>query len=315
MDAAVKIGKRTIRLVNGIVSLFVLIVILLLLVFGCYAIWDSDQVYASAASARYTIYKPTAENQGLSFKELQAVNPEVFSWLTVYGTHIDYPVVRGGDNLKYINTDAKGKYSLSGAIFLDAESSLGYTDFNSIFYGHHMDKNAMFGEIGLFADQSYFNAHEYGKLYYNGLEQGLQFFAFIHTDAYNSSVFHTNITGKANQQAYLSLLARLAVHTRAGVDVTANDRIVLLSTCSASSTNGRDILIGKIIGEVPADTFITKQTDKPNPIPVISSLPGLWVGASLPAKLILSALPLLLILLAIVLIHTKRKHARQTRNQ
>jgi len=214
MDAAVKIGKRTIRLVNGIVSLFVLIVILLLLVFGCYAIWDSDQVYASAASARYTIYKPTAENQGLSFKELQAVNPEVFSWLTVYGTHIDYPVTQAKDNVKYINTDAKGNFALSGSIFLDAGNHPDFSDFNSILYGHHMAGQVMFGEIPLFADKNYFAARKYGMLHYGGKDYGLEFFAFIHDNAYDNSLFNVKIADSKSRQAYLSQIVKKAVQFR-----------------------------------------------------------------------------------------------------
>jgi len=310
MASASKIGVRIIRITDGIVNLSVLIVILLLLVFGCYAIWDSGQVYSAADAARYAVYKPTPENSELSFQQLQAINPEVFSWLTVYGTHIDYPVVQGADDLKYINTDATGKYSLSGAIFLDSGCSRDFSDFSSIIYGHHMDKQTMFGEIGLFADKNYFDSHEYGSLYYGGREHGLDFFAFVHADAYDTAVFRTNITGRDAQQAYLNLLMQMAAHTR-DVPVTPHDRILLLSTCSASSTNGRDILIGKITDQTYDDTFKTKITDKTNPIPVIGALPGLWAQAPLWARLVTAALPsLLILLLLVILIHTRKRKNR-----
>ncbi|MCG4817374.1 class B sortase, partial [Collinsella aerofaciens] len=79
----------------------------------------------------------TAEG-GLSFEQLKELNPEVFGWLTVYGTNIDYPVTQGKDNWKYVNTNALGEYSLSGAIFLDYTNRKDFQDFNSILYGHHM---------------------------------------------------------------------------------------------------------------------------------------------------------------------------------
>ncbi|MCL2299178.1 MAG: class B sortase, partial [Firmicutes bacterium] len=156
MRAAVKL--KAIRWTDEALNLFVLLVILLLLAFGCYAMWDSKQVYQAAEAARYEIYKPTTEKGALSFKELQALNPEVFAWLTVYGTHIDYPVTQGTDNMKYINTNAQGQYSLSGSIFLDSGCARDFSCFPCILYGHHMERDTMFGEIGKFADESYFDA-------------------------------------------------------------------------------------------------------------------------------------------------------------
>jgi len=313
MSTAAKIGGRAIRITNNIVNLFVLIAILLLLSFGCYAIWDSDQVYNEADAARYASYKPTAESS-LSFQDLQAINPEVISWLTIYGTHIDYPVVQGEDNLKYINTNDKGKYSLSGAIFLDADCSPDFSDFNSIIYGHHMEKDIMFGDIGLFFQKRYFDARKYGSLYYGGKEHGLELFAFVHDSAYNTSVYHTKITGQDAKQAYLELLIRMAKYTRSDVSITTDDQIVLLSTCSANSTNGRDILIGKITGQTYADTFQTTKADKTNNIPVIGALPGLWAQAPVWIRIGVITLPFLLILLTVVLTYTKRKRSKKERD-
>jgi sortase B len=310
MSAAATIGKKAIRLTNGIINLAVLIVILLLLVFGGYVMWDSGKVYGAASATHYASYKPTAENS-LTFQDLQAINSEVTSWLTVYGTNIDYPVVQGADNMKYINTDAKGRYSLSGAIFLDAKCSPDFSDFSSILYGHHMDKEAMFGEIGLFSDKSYFDARRYGQLYYGGQEHGVEFFAFAHADAYDELVYRTKVVGQDTRQAYLEHLMELAINTRKDVSVTPNDRIVLLSTCSNSSTNGRDILVGKITNQTYADPFKIKTTDKPGAIPVISAASDFWTEASLPVKIIVIVLPLLLILLGIVLTYSRRKHSRK----
>ena len=297
---AQNMAKKAVRTANSLVNFAVLAAILLLLAFGCYALWDSNQVYNAANAAQYEIYKPTVENEGKTFQELQAINPEVFSWLTVYGTNIDYPVTQGGDNMKYVNTNAEGSYSLSGSIFLDYENSRDFSDFNSILFGHHMEKQAMFGEIGLFSDKDYFNARLYGSLYYNGTDHGLEFFAFLHTDAYDASVFAAGVSGEA-RQAYLDGLLDKAAFTR-DIGVTAEDRIVLLSTCSAESTNGRDILVARITDELFDDAFKTNETDNTGTHATVDGQPGSpgWLWTALAA-------PVLLILLVIVLYH-KRKH-------
>ena len=39
--------------------------------------------------------------------ELLAINPDVRGWLTIDGTHVDYPIVQGEDDMEYVN---KGVY-------------------------------------------------------------------------------------------------------------------------------------------------------------------------------------------------------------
>ncbi|MCL2888914.1 MAG: class B sortase [Eggerthellaceae bacterium] len=304
MGIANSIGRKTVAFANSVVNLIVLFLVLLLLVFGCYAIWDSRQVYNEANSIRYERYKPSIESP--SFQELQTINPDVFAWLTVYGTHIDYPVVQGSNNTRYVNTNAEGRYSLSGAIFLDYRNKPDFSDFNNIFYGHHMEKQAMFGEIGNFEDRAYFNARKYGMLYYNGVEHGLEFFAFVSTDAYDTSVFRSAIYDPVEQQQFLDMLLEIAINVRWDVPVSTDDRLVMLSTCSSSSTNGRHILIGKIVDVVPEDSF---YVEKPvSTLPTIDELPSLWEDTAPWLKACIIFVPILIILLAIILTYTKRRH-------
>ena len=258
---AEKAGRRTIKAISEVVNFTVLLVIVLLLAYAGYSLWDSKQIYQAAEKSNYAVYKPTVENEGKTFKELQLINDEVIAWLSVYGTNIDYPVTQGEDNQKYININAEGQYSLSGALFLDSNNRKDFMDFNSIVYGHHMEKKAMFGEIGNFVDKNMFDTHRYGNLYAGGRDYGIEFFAFLHADAYDSKIFSPNVEGEARKE-YLDGLFEKAIHKRA-VKVTADDRIVLLSTCSSSSTNGRDILLGKITDETYADAFFVPETKSP----------------------------------------------------
>jgi len=309
--SAATVGRKAIRIANGFVNLCVLGAIFLLLAFGSYAIWDSNQVHAAADAQNYERFHPVIENETASFADLQAINPDVFSWLTVYGTNIDYPVVQGHNNIRYVNTDARGNHSLSGAIFLDYRSGPDFSDFSSILYGHHMENRVMFGEIGLFSDKSYFDARRYGMLYISGQEHGLEFFAFVHADAYDHGVFRNGITGTEAQQVYLDMLLQMAVHTRPDVSVSTDDRIVLLSTCSETSTNGRDILIGRITGETFHDPFLTETAADRQAIPIVDKLPDLWGALPLWIQLGAGAIILLLIALVLVLICMNRRRRRK----
>lgn len=308
--AAKKAGKLAVRAANSILNLFVILLVLLLVAYSCYALWDSNQLHEAANSSQYETYKPSIADEGESFAQLRAINPEVFAWLTVYGTHIDYPVTQAEDNWKYVNTNAKGEYSMSGSIFLDCMNRPDFTDFNSILYGHHMERETMFGELDQFAIEATFNERPHGNLYYGGRDHGLEFFAFLHVDAYDSSVFAANVQGGDEQQQYLDNLLDKSIHSR-DIGVTTADRIVLLTTCSSSSTNGRDILVARVTDELYDDTFITEETDNTGNARV-DAQSDWWAKIPLWGWGILAAL-LALLLLAFVLMNRKKQKRRRER--
>ena len=308
------IGRIAVKSINGMVDFVVLTIIVLLSGFAGYALWDSKQIFQAADKSNYAVYKPTEADEGKSFKELQAINSEVFAWLNVYGTHIDYPVTQGPDNMKYVNTNAEGQYSLSGAIFLHSSNSKDFSDFNSILFGHHMEQKAMFGEIGDFLEKDKFDAHRFGNLYFDGMDHGIEFFAFIHTDAYDSSVFTADVSD-ARRQEYLDGLLDKAIHIR-NIDVTIDDRIVLLSTCSSSSTNGRDILVGRLSDSERENPFMTaEETTDSTKIQMSVDGQGGYLDR-IPTWMLKLALAVavLLIVIALAIQQTRRKERMQKEN-
>ena len=237
-------GIKAIRVANSVVDHIVMIIFLLAIAIGCYALWDASQITQQASASQYTSYKPTADP--LSFEELQLRNADVFSWLTVYGTNIDYPVVQSEDNYEYLNTNVLGEFSLTGAIYMDDMNARDFTDFNNIIYGHHMEKNVMFGDLDQFVQKAFFDSHKYGSLYFSGKEHGLEFFAFLEADAYDRQVYQPGVQGENAQQQYIAAIQSKALYYRE-IAVASNDNLVLLSTCASYATNGRYILVGRIV--------------------------------------------------------------------
>lgn len=212
-----------------------------------YVIWDSQHLDQQAVNAHYETYRPS-ENNSFSFKELQERNPEVFGWITIENTHIDYPLVQAKNNSKYVNTDVLGTFSLSGSIFLDCRNQKDFSDFNHILYGHHMAKEAMFGELAYYEKSSYFEKHLKGFLYYENAWHDVEFFAFVRADAYDTILYNTALNGE-NMQEYLAYVKENATNYKE-VPFDVGDRFVTLSTCDSQSTNGRYLLVGKIKKEV-----------------------------------------------------------------
>ena len=245
------IGKKLISFANKVVDFGVLVLVLILLFASIYSLWDSHKVYAAADASNYAIYKPSRENS-ITFDELRKKNEDVFAWLTVDDTSIDYPVTHWIDNTKYINTDAEGNYNMAGALFLDYENNINFEDFNNIIYGHHMDRYEMFGELTEYEKEDFFNSHTTGWIWYDGKGHDIEFFAYISGDAYDTSIYAPAVQGDSERMSYVDNIYNKAKYTRE-CDIKPSDHIVLLSTCSSYETNGRAILVGKIKDEISTD--------------------------------------------------------------
>lgn len=256
-----KAGKAAVKAVSGIVDFIFIALLIFLLIFAGYTRWDSQQLYTAADPERYIMYKPSPPDV-VSFEELQEINPDVLGWLTVYGTNIDYPLVQDPEgNTKYLDHNAKGEVEGSGALFLDHKNSPDFSDFNTIIYGHHMAKHKMFGDIDEFLNEDFFNTHEFGNLIYGNQNHGLQFVAMLQVDGYDSSLYKPGVAGEQERLSYIDHIYERAMYlrgvTKTGAQtsptgtrrepVTPDDRIILMSTCSADTTNGRYVLVAKLL--------------------------------------------------------------------
>lgn len=235
--------KKGIKVVDQCLNLLIFLTFFLVTLYGIYGIWDTNHVNQLADSSQYQTYKPTSLHSE-SFEDLVKQNPEVFGWLTVEGTNIDYPLLQADNNSKYVNTDVYGEFSLSGSIFLDYKNKKDFTDMNNILYGHHMAKGKMFGQLGLFKDKKYFDKHKTGKLFFNGQWHKVEFFSFLSTDAYDDMIYDTLLQWDTDGQRYLEYIQKKSTNYR---KISNGEKTFLtLSTCNSDSTNGRYILIGYI---------------------------------------------------------------------
>lgn len=233
--------KKTIRIIDKVVDVVIVCFFLPILCFGMYGIWDSQHINAQAAK-QYETYRPE-EDTSTSFTQLQELNPEVFGWLQVQGTHIDLPLVQGENNSKYVNTDVEGNFSLAGSLFLDCRNKKDLTDFNSIIYGHHMEKGTMFSDLDRFADADYMEEHTAGKMFFLDQWHDIEWFVFAQADAYDDILYNILLTEK-DRDVYLQRLKEKAIQYRA-VTLKPDDRFVTLSTCVDTATNGRYLLVGR----------------------------------------------------------------------
>lgn len=244
MHTAAKLARFGDRLI----SLIAAGLIMLLLLYGGYSLWDTAMLYRGAFLSNDLLeFKPAETgdpNSNLTLEELQAINPDVCAWLTIDGTNIDYPVVIGEDNMEYVNKDVYGEFALSGAIFLDSSNARDVSDSYTLIYGHHMANGAMFGDVVEFVNTDYFNDHTSGTLYLPDATYSIELFACVQVDAYDSVIY--NPAAQAGDVSeLLNYVNEIAVQSRY-IGVQPSDQVIGLSTCSEATTNGRVVLFGRL---------------------------------------------------------------------
>lgn len=235
------------RVGNRILSIMAGILILLMLSYGMYSLWDTYKIYANSfADEELLKFRPTDDGEdNPTLKDLKKLNPDVKAWIQVPKTNIDYPVVQGQDDMEYINKNVYGEFELSGAIFLSCLNKDDFSDPYNLVYGHNMKNGGMFADVADFTNKEYFETHQKGKLYLTDATRKIRFFACMKVTAADAKIYHPDGYRKENLKDLLDYIQANAVQYR-DVNVADENSLIALSTCSEAETNGRVVLIGKL---------------------------------------------------------------------
>lgn len=239
------------RVGNRILSIMAGILILLMLSYGVYSLWDTYKIYANSfADEELLKFRPTDDGEdNPTLKDLKKLNPDVKAWIQVPKTNIDYPVVQGQDDMEYINKNVYGEFELSGAIFLSCLNKDDFSDPYNLVYGHNMKNGGMFADVADFTNKEYFETHQKGKLYLTDATRKIRFFACMKVTAADAKIYHPDGYRKENLKDLLDYIQANAIQYR-DVKMSDEDSLIALSTCSEAETNGRVVLIGKLEREV-----------------------------------------------------------------
>lgn len=98
--------------------------------------------------------KASEEDAEIDFEALQEVNLDIYAWIRLPGTGIDYPVLQSSDgDTFYLNHDANREESVSGAIYSEQLNKKDFSDFHTVLYGHDMRDGSMFGSLLLLEER------------------------------------------------------------------------------------------------------------------------------------------------------------------
>lgn len=245
------------RTADFLISAVVVLCLLTAGAYSAYALWDNAQIYAAVDNVQSELlpFKPAADaDNGASFEELLAINPDVRGWLTLDGTAIDYPVLQGETNFTYINTDVYGEFALAGSIFLDSDCNGSFQDSYALLYGHHMDNSRMFGDLDLYKDEAFFGENTTGTLILPDRTFQLETIACLLVPVSEEKIFEPG-QWKHDPDGLLEFACQNARNlnedTVRRFREEGGTQILAMSTCSAEFTDARTILLAWMKPSVP----------------------------------------------------------------
>lgn len=186
---------------------------------------------------------PTMANP-IDFEELTAVNEDIVGWLRIRALDISYPVVQAEDNDYYLHRTFEGTENFAGCLFANCYNRGDFSDQNTIIYGHNMKNGSMFGKLKNFQEEDTFNKSRYFWIFTKDFIYQYRIFSAMtveKTGQNYQTFFDKEEFAQFKDQAFEN-----SVVDNSNVELTAEDRIVTLSTCTGNDAT-RFVVMGKLI--------------------------------------------------------------------
>lgn len=178
----------------------------------------------------------------IDFEILQEKNPDIYAWIQIPGTTVDYPVVQhSSDNSYYLNHSADKEVRPEGAIFTEDYNTKTFEDPNTVIYGHRMTNDSMFNSLKNYTDRSFFDEHREINIYMPDRILHYKIFAaYLYDnrhlmqsyDFWDTFVFE-------NYLKSIFALRSMDAFVDTSMTVTGEDKMITLSTCKAGEHEKR----------------------------------------------------------------------------
>lgn len=201
--------------------------------------------------AESTAETETEEKKMLpQYGSLYQQNPDLYGWIRIDDTIIDYPVMRSvKDPEKYLHANFEAEYSYPGTPFADAQCS--NDSDNILIYAHNMLDGSMFRSLLKYENKHYWEAHPtimysdlygeyryevlaafYDRVYRKTETDVFKFYQFI--DAEDENHYNNAIDAFQSKALYDT-----------GVDAVYGDSLITLVTCAYHTDNGRFVVVAR----------------------------------------------------------------------
>lgn len=221
-----------------------LLIVTALVCFGILAVIVTDTGGDMTSFIRTVPDKKSGKKEKImtpvDWDKLLATNADVYAWIRVPGTNIDYPILQastGKDDDFYLHHDIKKNYSFAGCIYTRRANRKDLSDRLTVLYGHNMINGSMFGTLRKFEDADFFKNHKEFYIYMPQKILKYRIVAYMIQDD-TDILERYEANNELGLEAYVKEFKQ-ARNIRKKEKIKLDDSIVTLSTCDSNSGNRR----------------------------------------------------------------------------
>lgn len=192
--------------------------------------------------------------KNLDWNKLHKENEDIYAWITVTDTTVDYPVLQHPtDNTYYLNNNIDGTPGYPGCIYTEDYNAKDFSDKNTVLYGHNLKDKTMFSSLHNYEDDDTFSKDQY---IYIWTENDVFVYKVFAAYEFNSNHLLLNYDYN-NEYVYEQYIKDIfnvkdngygIANIKDDIDVTKEDRIITLSTCTTDhNSDQRFLVVGVLI--------------------------------------------------------------------
>ena len=201
------------------------------------AMEEEDSVSENLQSETQT----DSDSEGpIDFEYLWSINEDIYAWITISGTDIDYPVLQHPtDDSFYLNHTVDGSYGYPSCIYTEKINAKDFTDPNTVIYGHNMKNKTMFQQLHNFESKDFFEKYGEVIIYLPDRTLHYQIFAaYVYDDRhlmYSFDFWNEDVF--ANYLESIFDMRDMNANIDRDITVTAEDRIITMATCMPNKSD------------------------------------------------------------------------------
>lgn len=185
----------------------------------------------------------------IDFEALQEMNQDIYAWIQIEGTNINYPIVQNpDDDSYYLMRTVERQDGYPGSIYTERCNQKDFMDFNTLIYGHDMMDGSMFQNLHNYSDAAYMEEHPEVVIYTPEKMLTYQIFAAVVYD--NRHIMNTfDFRFDSERQRFLDSVysARdMSNVVREDIPVDVDSRIITMSTCVTGQDDKR-LIVGAVL--------------------------------------------------------------------
>lgn len=190
---------------------------------------------------------PHLENT-VDFADLQERNDDIYAWIEIPGTQVNYPVVQHpADDAYYLNHTIEGVPGLPGSIYSEKVHPKDFSAVHTVLYGHNMKNGTMFGSLHEYEDAAFFEEHSYVYIHLPECTLVYRIFAAVQfSNAYLP--IYRDYEDEAGFSAYVEELKNAPGQANGEAKVPYGSRLLTLSTCIGNDSAHR-FLVAAVLAE------------------------------------------------------------------